>query len=35
VTVKGQVIQQYQSDAAYRDGSRLYGVHGVTNEIVV
>src|SRR5580704_9598899 len=24
-----------QSDAAYRDGSRLYGVHGVTNEIVV
>ena len=35
VTVKGQVSQQYQSDAAYNDVSRPYGVYGVTNEIVV
>jgi hypothetical protein len=35
VTVKGQVSQQYQSDAAYNDVSRLYGMHGVTHEIVV
>ena len=35
VTLKGQVSEQYQSDAAYDDVSRLYGVYGVTNEIVV
>jgi osmotically-inducible protein OsmY len=35
VTLKGEVGYQYQSDAAYDDVSRLYGVYGVTNEIVV
>jgi osmotically-inducible protein OsmY len=35
VTLKGQVSYQYQSDAAYDDVSRLYGVYGITNEIVV
>ena len=35
VTLKGQVSEQYQSDAAYDDVSRLYGVYGITNEIVV
>jgi osmotically-inducible protein OsmY len=35
VTLKGQVSYQYQSDAAYDDVSRLYGVYGMTNEIVV
>jgi osmotically-inducible protein OsmY len=35
VTLKGQVSEQYQSDAAYDDVSRLYGVFGITNEIVV
>ena len=35
VTLKGQVNEQYQSDAAYDDVSRLYGVYGITNEIVV
>jgi osmotically-inducible protein OsmY len=35
VTLKGNVSYQYQSDAAYDDVSRLYGVYGITNEIVV
>ena len=35
VTLKGKVSYQYQSDAAYDDVSRLYGVFGITNEIVV
>jgi osmotically-inducible protein OsmY len=35
VTLKGQVAYQYQSDAAYDDVSKLYGVYGITNEIVV
>lgn len=35
VTLKGNVSYQFQSDAAYDDVSRLYGVHGITNEIVV
>ena len=33
VTLKGDVSFQFQSDAAYDDVSRLYGVAGVTNEI--
>ena len=35
VTLKGDVPYQHQSDAAYDDVSRLYGVVGVTNEIAV
>jgi osmotically-inducible protein OsmY len=35
VTLKGDVSFQFQSDAAYEDVSRLYGVAGVTNEITV
>ena len=35
VTLKGAVMSQYQSDAAFDDVSRLYGVIGVTNEIAV
>ena len=35
VTLKGDVSFQFQSDAAYDDVSRLYGVAGVTNEIKV
>jgi osmotically-inducible protein OsmY len=35
VTLKGQVSEQYLSDAAYDDVSRLYGVYGITNEIVL
>ncbi|HEX3830607.1 MAG TPA: BON domain-containing protein [Solirubrobacteraceae bacterium] len=35
VTVKGDVSFQFQSDAAYDDVSRLFGVAGVTNEITV
>jgi osmotically-inducible protein OsmY len=35
VTLKGNVSFQFQSDAAYDDVSRLYGVAGVTNEIKV
>jgi osmotically-inducible protein OsmY len=35
VTLKGDVSFQFQSDAAYDDVSRLYGVAGVTNEIRV
>ena len=35
VTLKGNVSYQFQSDAAYDDVSRLYGVYGITNHIVV
>ena len=35
VTLTGDVTFQFQSDAAYDDVSRLYGVAGVTNEIRV
>jgi hypothetical protein len=35
LTLKGDVLFQYQSDAAYDDVSGLYGVYGVTNEIRV
>jgi osmotically-inducible protein OsmY len=35
VTLKGDVSFQFQSDAAYNDVSKLYGVAGVTNEIKV
>jgi osmotically-inducible protein OsmY len=35
VTLKGDVSFQFQSDAAYDDVSRLYGVAGVTNEVKV
>ena len=35
VTLEGDVGFQFQSDAAYDDVSRLYGVAGVTNEIKV
>ena len=35
VTLKGDVSFQFQSDAAYDDVSKLYGVAGVTNEIKV
>ena len=35
VRLKGDVSFQFQSDAAYDDVSRLYGVAGVTNEIKV
>ena len=35
VTLKGDVSHQYQSDAAYHDVARLYGVYGITNEIRV
>ena len=32
VTLKGEVDYQFQSDLAFDDVSRLYGVTGVTNE---
>jgi osmotically-inducible protein OsmY len=35
VTLKGNVSYQFESDAAYDDVASLYGVLGVTNEIVV
>jgi osmotically-inducible protein OsmY len=35
ITLKGDVDHQYQSDLAFDDVSRLYGVTGVTNEIKV
>ena len=35
VTLKGTVGYQYESDAAYDDIASMYGVLGVTNEIVV
>jgi osmotically-inducible protein OsmY len=35
VTLKGDVSYQYESDAAYDDVASLYGILGVTNEIVV
>jgi osmotically-inducible protein OsmY len=34
-TLNGDVSFQFQSDAAYDDVSKLYGVAGVTNEIEV
>ena len=35
VTLSGQVHYQFQTDAAYEDVASLYGVYGITNEIVV
>ena len=35
VTLKGNVSYQFESDAAYDEVASLYGVLGVTNEIVV
>jgi osmotically-inducible protein OsmY len=35
ITLKGDVSYQFQSDAAFDDVTRLYGVYGVTNEINV
>ena len=35
VTLKGDVDYQFQSDLAFDDVSRLYGVTGVTNDIKV
>jgi osmotically-inducible protein OsmY len=35
ITLKGDVSYQFESDAAYDDVARLYGVYGVTNEIRV
>jgi osmotically-inducible protein OsmY len=35
VTLKGTVSYQFESDAAYDDVASLYGVLGVTNEIIV
>jgi osmotically-inducible protein OsmY len=35
LTLKGDASYQFESDAAYDDVSRLYGVGGVTNEIRV
>src|SRR6201992_4346086 len=35
VTLKGNVSYQFESDAAYDDVARMYGVVGVTNEIIV
>jgi osmotically-inducible protein OsmY len=34
-TLKGEVDFQFQSDAAFDDVSKLYGVMGITNEIRV
>jgi BON domain-containing protein len=34
VTLKGNVSYQFESDAAYDDVASLYGVLGVTNEII-
>ena len=35
LTLKGNVMYQFESDAAYDDVANLYGVYGVTNEIKV
>jgi osmotically-inducible protein OsmY len=35
ITLTGDVVHQFQSDAAYDDVATLYGVCGVTNEIRV
>jgi hypothetical protein len=35
VTLKGNVSYQFETDAAYDDVASLYGVVGVTNEIIV
>jgi osmotically-inducible protein OsmY len=35
VTLEGDVNHQYQSDAAFDDVSKLYGIYGITNKITV
>lgn len=35
ITLKGDVLYQFESDAAYDDVASLYGVYGVTNDITV
>jgi osmotically-inducible protein OsmY len=35
VTLEGYVHHQYQSDAAFDDVSKLFGIYGVTNKITV
>jgi len=35
ITLKGDALYQFESDAAYDDVATLYGVYGVTNEIKV
>jgi osmotically-inducible protein OsmY len=35
VTLKGNVSYQFETDAAYEDVASMYGVLGVTNEIIV
>jgi BON domain len=35
VTLRGDVSYQFETDAAYEDVASLYGVVGVTNEIIV
>jgi osmotically-inducible protein OsmY len=35
VTLEGHVHHQYQSDAAFDDVSKLFGIYGVTNKITV
>jgi osmotically-inducible protein OsmY len=35
ITLTGNVSYQFESDAAYDDVASLYGIFGVTNEIVV
>jgi osmotically-inducible protein OsmY len=35
VTLEGDVDHQYQSDAAFDDVSKLFGIYGITNKITV
>ena len=35
VTLEGYVNHQYQSDAAFEDVSKLFGIYGITNKITV
>jgi osmotically-inducible protein OsmY len=35
VTLEGYVNHQYQSDAAFDDVSKLFGIYGITNKITV
>jgi len=35
VTLEGYVNHQYQSDAAFEDVSKLFGIFGITNKITV
>jgi osmotically-inducible protein OsmY len=35
VTLDGYVNHQYQSDAAFDDVSKLFGIYGITNKITV